>query len=104
MENLLFATLILGLASFFKYSPPKKKNLFWGYRTFSSRKTEESWLLAQKVSGRYFFMFSIILFCLCVIMEFILKIDSQKIFIRGLRLRFDYYNNYNRTFAKCLEK
>jgi immunity protein, SdpI family len=60
--NLIIVGPVLTLAGFIVlYFPPKKINWLYGYRTFSSMKSQERWDFAQKYSARQLIKWSLIL-------------------------------------------
>lgn len=44
-----------------RYSPPKKINSLYGYRTRSSMKNQERWDFAQQYSSKYLMKFGVLL-------------------------------------------
>ena len=51
----------------FKY-PPKKVNLFVGYRTFKSMKNEKTWKVANRYCGKIWINIGIILFAISLLL------------------------------------
>lgn len=66
---LSFFTLITGLWFFLK--PPKKINLFFGYRTKDSMKNYKNWNYAHYFSGKLLILFSLILMIIGLFLSFI---------------------------------
>lgn len=62
-------TLITGFWFFFK--PPKKINMFFGYRTKNSMKSQKHWDFAHTYSGKLFIFYGIILLFFAVMATFI---------------------------------
>ncbi|PNZ69517.1 SdpI family protein [Staphylococcus croceilyticus] len=51
---LLPLCIIMGIFGYiFKHSPPKEKNLLYGYRTKKAFKNDENWRKAQKLFSEY---------------------------------------------------
>ena len=85
---LSFFTLITGF--WFKFSPPKKINYFFGFRTKNTMKNQDHWNYAHHFSGKLFLFFGIILFALGFALSFskfdqnLHDIGAIAIFIAGV--------------------
>ena len=68
---------------FFK-SPPKSINATFGYRSTMSMKNQETWKLAHRVCGRYWFICGLILLPLSVLpMLFVINRGTETIGMTG---------------------
>jgi uncharacterized membrane protein len=97
-EKTIWATAIfLGIAIFYFLFPPKKRNWFYGYRTFKSMESEETFAKVNKKASFFLFIFSIFSISinmivvliwhldytvLCILTSLILCIISTQIYIR----------------------
>ena len=71
-------TMIYFGRRFFK-SPPKSINATFGYRSTMSMKNQETWKLAHRVCGRYWFVCGLILLPLSVLpMLFVINRDRAR--------------------------
>lgn len=76
-------TMIYFGRRFFK-SPPKSINATFGYRSTMSMKNQETWKLAHRVCGRYWFICGLILLPLSVLpMLFVINRGTETIGMTG---------------------
>lgn len=76
-------TMIYFGRRFFK-SPPKSINATFGYRSTMSMKNQETWKLAHRVCGRYWFICGLILLPLSVLpMLFVINRSTETIGMTG---------------------
>ena len=86
---LLFALLIpatmIGFGRSFFKRPPRDINATFGYRTTMSMKNQETWKLAHRVCGRYWFICGLILLPLSVLpMLFVINRSTETIGMTGM--------------------
>lgn len=60
MIALMSAIVFIILGYLIRFFPPKTQNSFYGYRSFMSMKTEETWNAAQKYAGFTMLIFGLI--------------------------------------------
>lgn len=53
MILLILSFILMFVSNVMKNNPPKEINSYYGFRTKKSMKNEESWQLAQKLSGDF---------------------------------------------------
>ena len=81
-------TMIYFGRRFFK-SPPKSINATFGYRSTMSMKNQETWKLAHRVCGRYWFICGLILLPLSVLpMLFVITCSTETIGMTGVIVVF----------------
>lgn len=68
LSFLSIVTLITGF--WFYFSPPKKINMFYGYRTKNSIKSQKHWDFAHIYSGRLFLIYGLVLLILAFVVNF----------------------------------
>lgn len=66
--------IIIGLL-LFKY-PPKKINIFFGYRTNRSMKNKKNWDYANKCCGKLWIILGLIMILMCFFILIIFKLKS----------------------------
>ena len=67
-----FVFLLLTLiALYWKYFPPKKVNSLYGYRTSTSMKSQENWMLANSYSAHFFLITMSLLLAISLFLEWI---------------------------------
>lgn len=64
----LFLFLVAVSLVFYLF-PPKRINLFYGYRTFRSMKNKENWITANKYSSKIMLISMVILLLISVIFD-----------------------------------
>lgn len=82
VPNILGITISLAGILMFVF-PPKKINMFYGYRTIRSMKNTENWNFAQKLSSRLMMIFGIPLLVTGIV-GIIFSLDESLINIIGV--------------------
>ncbi len=52
--DILIPVIMIFFGNILEKNPPKKINGFYGYRTSMSRKNQDTWIFANKYSGRIY--------------------------------------------------
>ena len=87
--TLLIPATMTGFGRSFFKRPPRDINATFGYRTTMSMKNQETWQLAHRVCGRYWFICGLILLPLSVIpMLFVINRSTETIGITGVIVVF----------------
>ena len=66
----LILSILLILAIFLKFFPPKKPNYFFGYQLGSSKKSLQHWKLANNYAANYMIILYSILIVLSLIFDY----------------------------------
>ena len=69
--TLMTPAVMIGFGRSFFKKPPRDINATFGYRTTMSMKNQETWKLAHRVCGRYWFICGLILLPLSVLFTWI---------------------------------
>lgn len=89
MENLNQLPIITGtillVAGVVMYQfPPKKVNIFYGYRTMNSMKSQERWDFSQRYSAKELMKFGVILFAV----SFLGLFDISEVIVNRIVILF----------------
>ena len=78
--TLMTPAVMIGFGRSFFKRPPRDINATFGYRTTMSMKNQETWKLAHRVCGRYWFICGLILLPLSVLpMLFVITCSTETI-------------------------
>lgn len=79
VEMPLFAgILFLVIGILFKFFPPKKRNIIYGYKTYNSMKSQEHWDFAQKFSALKMIQCGVFLIVMGCVENIVNLTDSQQ--------------------------
>ena len=67
--NLLIPTIMIIASGWLLFFTPQKINSFFGYRTTRSMKNTDTWIYAQKLSGKIMFIIGILVFFITIIIQ-----------------------------------
>ena len=82
--TLMIPAVMIGFGRSFFKRPPRDINATFGYRTTMSMKNQETWQLAHRVCGRYWFICGLILLPLSVLpMLFVINRGTETIGMTG---------------------
>ena len=87
--TLMIPAVMIGFGRSFFKKPPRDINATFGYRTTMSMKNQETWQLAHRVCGRYWFICGLILLPLSVLPMLCVIIPTE----HALRKNFDKNGN-----------
>ncbi|MEY3679268.1 MAG: SdpI/YfhL protein family, partial [Bacteroidota bacterium] len=73
--------LLLITATIFCLFPPRRINYWYGYRTSYSMQNQEIWDYANKTAANYFFLFSLILLFIDLILMLLINDDELGLII-----------------------
>ncbi len=59
-KTILATAIFLALTFFYFFFPPKKRNWFYGYRTFKSMESEETFVKVNKKASFFLLVFALI--------------------------------------------
>ena len=83
--TLMTPAMMIGFGRSFFKRPPRDINATFGYRTTMSMKNQETWQLAHRVCGRYWFICGLILLPLSVLpMLFVINRSTETIGMTGM--------------------
>ena len=83
--TLMIPAVMIGFGRSFFKKPPRDINATFGYRTTMSMKNQETWQLAHRVCGRYWFICGLILLPLSVLpMLFVINRGTETIGMTGV--------------------
>ena len=87
--TLMIPAVMIGFGRSFFKKPPRDINATFGYRTTMSMKNQETWQLAHRVCGRYWFICGLILLPLSVLpMLFVINRGTETIGMTGVIIVF----------------
>ena len=93
--TLMTPAVMIGFGRSFFKKPPRDINATFGYRTTMSMKNQETWKLAHRVCGRYWFICGLILLPLSVLpMLFVINRSTET--IGRILIKTEIEKNQNR--------